>query len=450
MGHYFADSFISYNNRDADQANNLREFLRTRGVNAYIYQNDLLPANEIKANVRDAIERCDAFVPLISPNSVNSSWVARELGLASRLHRRRGQQYPIVVPVYMPGSGPIPIWLRDFETGLPNGRRYDLGKYRGISLDNTRADSLELIVRLLKPEITYYGEARGDIDEAPAELWELYERLFPNRAERDPPHKIKHWINEVATLGDGAPWRELFATITVAGRVVGFAWLSAHRETGYIFGNYFCMDLWWREFGRAEYLLDELEQYTLRQCQNAKGILFEVEPFDARVVDSLLRRIEKRHKFKRWRRLTLNAAEQQTVRSLRRLALYLDHPKKRSKTLVNIGDGPMRYRQPAMSYPFDATKEVELILMMRPLSRRAEEAEYSAREVVGFLYDHLFGDAYEEENAAGIAGYRPYLQRLKEEVLATNAERLRLQYILGDNEKKLLLRLKRESIVIPL
>jgi hypothetical protein len=210
------------------------------------------------------------------------------------------------------------------------------------------------------------------------------------------------------------------------------------------------MDLCWRKYGRAEYLLDELEQYSLRRCQNAKGILFEVEPFDAQVVERLLMRIEKRREFKPWRSLTLSTVEQETVRSLRRLALYLDHPKKRSKTFVNIGDGPMRYRQPAMSYPFDASKEVELILMMRPLSRQAEDAEYSAREVVGFLYDHLFGDAYEEENAAGIAGYRPYLERLKKEVLAANRERLKLQYILGDKEKKLLHRLKMENIAVPL
>ncbi|MGE0629063.1 MAG: toll/interleukin-1 receptor domain-containing protein [Hyphomicrobiaceae bacterium] len=447
MSRYFADCFVSYNNRDADEAKKLSEDLRAVGIRAFIYQHDLLPSNKIKPTIRAAVEDCDAFIPLISPHAAKAPWVARELALMRQLHKERRQPYPVVIPVYIKGQKPCRIRLRHFDTGLPLLSSYDLSAARGISTDNPHTDSVEQIATLLKPTVRHFGVNRGDIDEVPDELFDLYERLFPVNDERDDPHKIRHWINEAASLGSESPWLELFSTISIYGRPAGFAWLSAHPKSGYAFGNYFGMDVVWRKYQRAEYLLEELEKHALARCNNLKGILFEVEPYDHKVVARLLKRL-RRHRGASPPRL--NAVERETVRSLRRIALYLDHPKKQSKSFVGDDGRPLRYRQPAMEPPLSEKKEVDLFLMMRPLSKEAEQATYPTSELLDFMYDEVFGDAYEESRAVGLAGYRDYLKRLKGRVLSGNCKTVKLAYLLGEDERKLLHEVKKARILVPL
>jgi TIR domain len=438
-----ADCFISYNHLDHKEAERLRATLEANSIKTYIFQRSLKPSKNILQSVRDSIEKCDAFIPVLSPNSLRSRWVARELGLTRSLHKKRGQEYPIVIPVYTKGAGPRRVRPCHFRTGWPLIRRLNLSSVRGLTMDSP-TDPIELVVEMLSPQVKFYGEKRGDIDQVPDELWTLYERLFPKQEVRDEPSDIKEWVNTSATLGDSAKWLEILGTQEVLGRVIGFIYVSGHPETGYLFGNYFAMDLWWREYGRAEALLDAFELHVQNKMPHAKGLLYEVETYDKSIVTSLLARLRTRSGV-RPKTIELTDRETETVRAIRRLNLYAAYPKKKSLCLLNEDGSPFNYRQPAMSHPLDQTNEAPFLIMVRRLGKFTETT-LEAREVTSFIYDHLYSDAYEKDSATAIPGYEVYLKDLKDRVLAGSSKYLKLGEPIGRDEKHLIHQLNRAGV----
>ena len=55
------------------------------------------------ADVKEAIEQARAVLVVLSPNTVNSSWVRTEVQLARRVKRRRGKSDYKVIPILLPG-----------------------------------------------------------------------------------------------------------------------------------------------------------------------------------------------------------------------------------------------------------------------------------------------------------------------------------------------------------
>lgn len=96
-----ADIFISYSRRDSEQALALAERLRASGASVWIDTAVLSAAETWSAEIVSAIKNCKTFILLLSPDSVASHNVTKELSLASE---KRKTIVPIVLTECTPNE----------------------------------------------------------------------------------------------------------------------------------------------------------------------------------------------------------------------------------------------------------------------------------------------------------------------------------------------------------
>lgn len=82
------DIFISYSRRDSPEALGLAERIRAEGLTVWIDQHELVGAEHWGAEIVENIRDCATFIVLLSPNSVESDNVLRELMVAVDRHKR--------------------------------------------------------------------------------------------------------------------------------------------------------------------------------------------------------------------------------------------------------------------------------------------------------------------------------------------------------------------------
>ena len=120
--------------------------------------------------------------------------------------------------------------------------------------------------------------------------------------------------------------------------------------------------------------------------------------------------------------MTSNVLQQ--IRRLRRLNLYQGIG---CVALLKEDDRqPLPYWQPSMKKNLDPAGELSLILMAY-LLKGTDKATETLSEILDFVYDNLYGDAYGGLGEVEIAGYRPYVQTIRnrvEEVAATHGWKL--------------------------
>jgi hypothetical protein len=76
--------FLSHSNLDREFVSALAELLRRHGVPVWYSKTNILGAQEWHDEIGAALRRCDWFLIVLSPNSVDSMWVKRELMFALR------------------------------------------------------------------------------------------------------------------------------------------------------------------------------------------------------------------------------------------------------------------------------------------------------------------------------------------------------------------------------
>lgn len=74
-----ADIFISYRSKDREKAEQLTELLASAGLSVWIDKQGIDVATSWSAEIYDAIESCKALVVMLSPFSIESKNVAREV-----------------------------------------------------------------------------------------------------------------------------------------------------------------------------------------------------------------------------------------------------------------------------------------------------------------------------------------------------------------------------------
>jgi TolB-like protein/Flp pilus assembly protein TadD len=82
------DIFISYSRRDSEHAISLAERLRASGANVWMDTSSLTAAETWSAEIVAAIRSCHTLIVLLSPASVASKNVMKEVGLASEREKR--------------------------------------------------------------------------------------------------------------------------------------------------------------------------------------------------------------------------------------------------------------------------------------------------------------------------------------------------------------------------
>jgi hypothetical protein len=103
------DVFWSYSTRDKDEARDIDEALRKSGKSCFLAEKTLKPGDKFKEEIRSAIAASKEVWILVSPNSIQSTWVQREVSAAWALQKR-------IVPVLLRcGPSNLPDILADMH-----------------------------------------------------------------------------------------------------------------------------------------------------------------------------------------------------------------------------------------------------------------------------------------------------------------------------------------------
>lgn len=74
--------FLSHSSQDRQFATDLAVVMRRHGIPVWYSQTNILGAQQWQDEIGAALQRCDWFVLVLSPNSEQSMWVKRELSYA--------------------------------------------------------------------------------------------------------------------------------------------------------------------------------------------------------------------------------------------------------------------------------------------------------------------------------------------------------------------------------
>jgi len=305
-----------------------------------------------------------------------------------------------------------------------------------------------------------FGSTPALLSDMPPDVWKCYKSLFPHEDERDEPHNILNWLEQARSdfLGSQShEWAELFFTLSVDKTCVGMAFLSLYRPsaehtnrpTGWWFGNYFGILDGWRYFGTAARFLRFIERECLRIQADAKGIVFEVERYDEKQIDSALSKLE-RAAGNPGTAVRLTAKEIFSVRAARRIALYTGKSLKSEEnqtrrtialSVASRENGEFEwvdYTQPSMKKPnkrgesISPKNEVDLWLMVYPLAGLRIESGYGkahpmnavdVSDLFNFIYGEVFPSAYAKEHDSGaaedsgIAGFNEYVESVYKRIM---------------------------------
>jgi hypothetical protein len=200
---------------------------------------------------------------------------------------------------------------------------------------------------------------------------------------------------------------------------IGMAFLDLDRASRWIFGAYFGIRAEWRGDERARQFLLTITAQCRKVVPDAKGIAFEVEPYD----DARVRSVLDRFRQKAAGPAGLTEEEAATIRSIKRINLYT-HQRSGALAVVFGDRRPVSYVQPAMSLPLGPAGEVALWLMVYPIgilggARVTPRINHllDINGLLDFLYDVMFTEAYVLDPDTALDGFEPYVRQVKQRVL---------------------------------
>lgn len=96
--------FISHSSRDDAIVRALREALGELGQDVWIDSRELRGGDPLSPEIQRAIEEAEAFAVVVSPSSLQSSWVGEEPDHAIKVQKQRGKDAYPVIPLSLDGT----------------------------------------------------------------------------------------------------------------------------------------------------------------------------------------------------------------------------------------------------------------------------------------------------------------------------------------------------------
>lgn len=112
--------FLSHATPDKPFVVDLHRHLQAQGIDTWMDARELVGGNALDANIMEAIENASAMIVVLSPNTINSSWVTKEIQHALKVRQERNGDFSIV-PLLLPGITPnaLPHWFPDGPLAIP-------------------------------------------------------------------------------------------------------------------------------------------------------------------------------------------------------------------------------------------------------------------------------------------------------------------------------------------
>ena len=99
-----SDLFISHSSKDDAFVRDLRSALADHGQDVWIDSRQLRGGDPLWSEIQKAIEEASAYAVLVSPDSLQSKWVGRELRHALDVQKQRGKDNFPVIPLSLNGT----------------------------------------------------------------------------------------------------------------------------------------------------------------------------------------------------------------------------------------------------------------------------------------------------------------------------------------------------------
>src|SRR5437588_118416 len=116
--------FLSHSNLDQPFATSIVEVMRRHGIPVWHSRTNIIGAQQWHDEIGAALKRCDWFVVLLSPDSVTSVWVKREVLFALKDNRYTDR----IVPVkYKPCDSDQLSWTLSLLQGVDFTGDFDDG-----------------------------------------------------------------------------------------------------------------------------------------------------------------------------------------------------------------------------------------------------------------------------------------------------------------------------------
>ncbi len=112
--------FISHTSKDDGFVKELRESLENYGLTAWADSRNLRGGSKLAPEIEEAIEAARQFIVVISPNTINSPWVRKEIQKALEVERTRKDEGYRAIPLLLPGIEPsaLPLWFDEEPVGV--------------------------------------------------------------------------------------------------------------------------------------------------------------------------------------------------------------------------------------------------------------------------------------------------------------------------------------------
>ena len=120
------EAFLSHSSKDRGFAEKIAAVLRDHGVPVWYSATNIVGATQWQDEIGEALARCDWFIVVLSPHSIKSKWVKRELQYALDESRYDNRIIPIS---YKPCNHKNLSWALgtfewvDFRTSFEKGCR---------------------------------------------------------------------------------------------------------------------------------------------------------------------------------------------------------------------------------------------------------------------------------------------------------------------------------------
>jgi hypothetical protein len=88
--------FLSHSDKDKRFVSDIVQVMRQRGISVWYSKTHIRGAQQWHDAIGEALERCDWFAVVLSPNAVKSIWVKRELLFALQQDRYNDRIIPIL------------------------------------------------------------------------------------------------------------------------------------------------------------------------------------------------------------------------------------------------------------------------------------------------------------------------------------------------------------------
>lgn len=112
--------FISHATRDDDFVKDLRIALETLNLPVWVDSRHLRGGDKLAIEINTAIEKARHVIVVLSPNTVNSPWVRKEISKALAIEKQRHADGYRVIPLLLPGIEPsaLGLWFDEEPVGL--------------------------------------------------------------------------------------------------------------------------------------------------------------------------------------------------------------------------------------------------------------------------------------------------------------------------------------------